>query len=70
MGNTVDEIRAMARRAVADTRITDIHTHLFPSSFGPNCLWGVDELVTYHYLIAETLRWLAMPYDADRKSVV
>ena len=41
------------RRAVAETTITDIHTHLFPPSHGDLLLWGVDELLTYHYLVAE-----------------
>jgi len=41
------------RQAVAHTPITDIHTHLFPPSHGELLLWGVDELLTYHYLVAE-----------------
>jgi hypothetical protein len=48
--------------------IVDMHTHLYPPGFGtpvPNSgktdanglsLWGVDELVTYHYLVAEVYR--------------
>lgn len=51
--------------------IWDIHTHLYPPSFGtPNLnfssdpdsqglmLFGIDELVTYHYLIAELFRYI------------
>ena len=30
-----------------------VHTHLFPESHGSLMLWGVDELLTYHYLVAE-----------------
>jgi hypothetical protein len=41
------------RQAVAEVTITDIHTHLFPPSHGELLLWGVDELLTYHYLVAE-----------------
>jgi hypothetical protein len=41
------------RKAVEDVPITDIHTHLFPPSHGDLLLWGVDELLTYHYLVAE-----------------
>jgi len=41
------------RRAVAETAITDVHTHLFPPAHGDLLLWGVDELLTYHYLVAE-----------------
>ena len=38
--------------------IVDIHTHLYPTQMGPLCLMGPDELVTYHYLKAETSRQL------------
>jgi hypothetical protein len=43
-------------RAVTETPVLDMHTHLYTPAFGPLLLWGVDELVTYHYLIAEVLR--------------
>jgi hypothetical protein len=33
--------------------VVDLHTHLFPPSHGQLMLWGIDELLTYHYLIAE-----------------
>jgi hypothetical protein len=38
------------------TQIIDIHTHLFKPSLGAVGLWGIDELVTYHYLEAELFR--------------
>jgi hypothetical protein len=34
----------------------DIHTHLFAPAFGKLGLWGIDELLTYHYLEAELFR--------------
>jgi hypothetical protein len=34
----------------------DIHTHLFMPSLGTLGLWGIDQLVTYHYLEAELFR--------------
>jgi len=40
----------------ARTPVTDIHTHLFDPAMGPLLLWGIDELLTYHYLVAEVLR--------------
>ena len=43
---------------VAEAGIIDVHTHLCPASFGHLLLRGIDELLTYHYLIAETLRWV------------
>jgi len=36
--------------------IVDIHTHLFDPAMGSLLLWGIDELVTYHYLVAEVFR--------------
>ena len=42
--------------AINTTPVFDIHTHLSPPEFGELCLWGIDELVRYHYLIAETFR--------------
>ena len=61
MENTA--IREIVLKAVADARVTDIHTHLYAPEFGPLLLWGVDEVLTYHYLIAETMRWVDMPYE-------
>ena len=56
-------LRETIDRAVAEAQITDVHTHLYSPSFGDMLLWGIDELVTYHYLIAETFRWLDIPYE-------
>jgi len=47
------DVEAAVRKAVAETPVTDIHTHLFPPSHGELLLWGVDELLGYHYLVAE-----------------
>ena len=48
-----ESVEAAVRKAVTGTTISDIHTHLFPPSHGKLLLWGVDELLTYHYLVAE-----------------
>jgi len=29
----------------------------------PLLLWGIDELLTYHYLVAEVFRYLDVPYE-------
>jgi hypothetical protein len=50
---TKEALQAAVRQAVAEVTITDIHTHLFPPNHGDLLLWGVDELLTYHYLVAE-----------------
>src|SRR5258708_11734476 len=39
-----------------DVPVLDVHTHLFMPSLGGLGLWGIDELVTYHYLEAELFR--------------
>jgi len=50
-------ITEVVRKVVHGTPRLDIHTHLYPPSFG-ECLflYGPDELVTYHYLVAELFR--------------
>jgi hypothetical protein len=57
------DVRAAVTAAVHAQPVTDIHTHLFSPEFGELLLWGVDELVTYHYLIAETMRSSDVGYD-------
>ena len=47
------EIEAAVRAAVAAVEVVDLHTHLLPPAFGAMMLWGVDELLTYHYLVCE-----------------
>ncbi len=59
-------------KAVWSQPVSDLHTHSYPPKFGASpapgalLLWGVDELVTYHYLIAEVYRVApatAFPYE-------
>ncbi|MCM3267211.1 glucuronate isomerase [Paenibacillus elgii] len=62
---TKEQLTAFVTETVRTTPVTDIHTHLFAESFGDLLLWGVDELLTYHYLIAETFRFRPdLSYDA------
>jgi len=49
-------IQDVARTVLAETPAVDIHTHLYDPALGPLLLWGIDELVTYHYLVAEMFR--------------
>lgn len=56
-------LHSTVRRAVEQTPIIDIHTHIYPPAFGDLLLWGIDELITYHYLVAEVFRQHPMPYD-------
>ena len=48
---------------VSSTSVDDIHTHLYDPAFGDLLLWGIDDLLIYHYLVAETFRWVSTPYD-------
>ncbi|MBZ0170775.1 MAG: hypothetical protein K8E66_00195 [Phycisphaerales bacterium] len=61
------------RRAINARPIVDIHTHLYAPSFGANgvgnkppsgrgeplLLWGIDQLLVYHYFVDELFRVLA-----------
>lgn len=51
-----EDIRAHTTRIVMETPIVDMHTHLFPPAFGDLSRWGIDSLLTYHYLVAEVMR--------------
>ena len=53
---TADRIQATVEEVLATTQFIDIHTHLFAPEFGGLGLWGIDELLTYHYLEAELFR--------------
>lgn len=48
--------KLLATDSASAVRAVDIHTHLFDPAFGKLLLWGIDELVTYHYLVAEVFR--------------
>src|SRR2546429_5709033 len=50
------QIEPVVEEVLASTPFIDIHTHLFPPAFGKIGLWGIDELLTYHYLEAEFFR--------------
>lgn len=59
----VDQVEAEVRRAVRSAPITDIHTHLYDPAFTELLLWGIDDLLVYHYLVAEAFRYLELPAD-------
>ena len=51
-----DRLPAVVEEELAATSFIDVHTHLFMPSLGKLGLWGIDELITYHYLEAELFR--------------
>ncbi len=50
-------------RIVGATPVLDIHTHLYDPAFGSLLLWGIDDLLVYHYLVSESFRQMDVPYD-------
>lgn len=64
MSKKTSSIQDMVKTAFDETAVVDIHTHLFDPALGDLLLWGIDELLTYHYLVAEIFRARPdMPYD-------
>ena len=74
-----DKLASVVANAIERQPIVDMHTHTYPPSFGTPVqnksgkvdakgllLWGVDELLTYHYLVAEVYRVVPatkLPYE-------
>ena len=50
------DILSIVEKELQSTPFIDVHTHLFMPSLGKLGLWGIDELLTYHYLEAELFR--------------
>ena len=63
MNQEEQAIRQMAHEVVKQCAVTDMHTHLYAENFGSLLLWGIDELLTYHYLIAEMFRHSDVPEE-------
>ena len=57
------QLAAQVAKIIARTPAYDIHTHLYDPAFGPLLLWGIDDLLVYHYLVAEAFRYLDIDYD-------
>jgi hypothetical protein len=77
--NDRSSIQTEVEKALKTEPVVDMHTHLYPPSFGTPVanktgktdptgllLWGIDELLTYHYLVAEVFRIVPatkLPYE-------
>ncbi len=57
------QLAEQVQKIVASTPVSDIHTHLYDPAFGQLLLWGIDELLIYHYLVAEAFRYFDIPYE-------
>lgn len=53
-----EKLEKLVEDSLRKTKIIDIHTHLYPPFFDKFFLRGIDDLLTYHYLVAETLRFI------------
>ncbi|MFM1921324.1 MAG: hypothetical protein RLZZ303_2958 [Candidatus Hydrogenedentota bacterium] len=66
------QLAPMVQRIVRETPVADMHTHLYAADFGPLMLWGIDEMLTYHYLAAEYFRLGTIPpaefWKLDKRS--
>ena len=60
IGVRSQDLQAAVEEQLRETPVLDVHTHLFTPSLGRLGLWGIDELLTYHYLEAELFRSSAM----------
>jgi hypothetical protein len=57
------KLELLVDQVVQATPVTDIHTHLYDPAMGGLLLWGIDELLLYHYLVAEAFRQTDWAYD-------
>ena len=58
-----EAISAAVGRSVRETSVYDIHTHLYDPALGELLLWGIDDQLGYHYLVAEAFRHFDIGYD-------
>ncbi|HYW70477.1 MAG TPA: hypothetical protein VE961_05555 [Pyrinomonadaceae bacterium] len=52
----ISELRQQVHLVVNTAPVIDVHTHLFPPEFDSLFLQGIDDLLNYHYLVAEFFR--------------
>lgn len=50
---SAEDIPLVVSETVLSCKVIDLHTHLFPPSHGDLLSWGIDDLLTYHYLVSE-----------------
>ena len=59
-----NDLETAIKSIISKVPVIDIHTHLFSECFGNMFLYGIDELLTYHYLVAEAMRYSDMEYSS------
>jgi hypothetical protein len=63
-GEQFSQLAAAVENVVMQVPVYDIHTHLYDPAFGDLLLYGIDDLLVYHYLVSESFRFVETPYDA------
>ena len=58
-----ESLQTRVSRIVQATPVHDIHTHLYDPAQGEMLLWGIDELLVYHYLVSEASRQMTLPLE-------
>lgn len=58
-----DSLQTRVSRIVQATPVHDIHTHLYDPAQGEMLLWGIDEVLVYHYLVSEASRQMTVPLE-------
>jgi len=58
-----NNLKEIITKKLEDAPIYDIHTHIYDESFKDLLLWGIDELLVYHYLLAEAYRYNPIGYE-------
>jgi hypothetical protein len=66
LNGTRHDLRATVESVVAQTPIFDIHTHLYAPAFKDLFLFGIDDLLTYHYLVAELFRFAPRDFKHEQ----
>lgn len=56
-------LKEVIEREVNNVHLTDIHTHLYSADFNDLLLFGIDDLLIYHYVMAEYLRSSQVDYE-------
>jgi hypothetical protein len=55
-----EDLENIVAEVLDEVPFIDVHTHLFAPIFGNLALWGIDDLLTYHYIEAEFFRKSSM----------
>jgi hypothetical protein len=59
----IESLERRVERIVGQTPLTDIHTHLYDPHFKSLLLWGIDDLLVYHYLVSEAFRQVDLSFE-------